>query len=114
MKGKTAIMAIMIMLVLSVFSSSAFAACCCFCCPDWSAYKCVPREDFGMAYKAAVNAQILNPYAEKNVTPVEGIDGRAAVNIMKGYIDSFGKSQAAPPAGLTSFAVTQNPGGYTH
>lgn len=114
MKGKTAIMAIMVMLMFIAFSSSAFAACCCFCCPDGFAYKCTPREDFGRAYTMAIDGQILNPYAGKNVTPVEGIDGRAAVKIMKNYIDSFSKPKAAPSGGLTSFAVTQSPGGYAH
>lgn len=115
MKGKTALMAIVVMLMLVAFSPSAFAGCCCFSCPDWlCGCQCVPREDFGQAYKMAVDDQILNPYARNDLTPVEGIDGRAAVNIMKAYIDSF-KPQAAPSGGgLTTFAVTQNPGGYAH
>ena len=109
MKYKTAIMVIFLLVACN---SSALAGCC---NPDCFSYTCAPRNDFGKAYTLAMAGQILNPDAETNLEPVEGIDGRAAAYIMQKYVESFTKPQ--PPSssgGLTSFAVTQNPGGSTH
>jgi hypothetical protein len=109
MKCKTAIMVIFLLVACS---ASAFAGCC---NPGCSSCRCEPRNDFGKAYTLAVAGQILNPDAETNLEPVEGINGRAAERIMKNYVESF---KPLPPSsaggGLTSFAVTQSPGGYAH
>jgi hypothetical protein len=62
-----------------------------------------------------LTGQTLNPEAETNLEPVEGIDGRAAAHIMQKYVDSFKpQPQSQQSGGLMSFAVTQSPGGYTH
>jgi len=108
MKCKTAIM---VMLLLAAWNSSAFAGCC---SPDCFSYKCDPRDDFGKAYTLAVAGQILNPDAGTNLEPVEGIDGRAAEKIMKNYVESFKPSQPPSSGGFTAVAVTPSPGASTH
>jgi hypothetical protein len=107
MKCKTAIMVIFLLVACN---SSALAGCC---NSDCFPYKCEPRDDFGKAYTLAMAGQILNPDAGTNLEPVEGIDGRAAEKIMKNYVESFKPPPPPPSGGLTSFAVTQNPGGAT-
>ncbi|MDR3566496.1 MAG: hypothetical protein P4L43_00550 [Syntrophobacteraceae bacterium] len=107
MKGKTAITAMMVMLTLVAFSPSAFAGCY----SDWFGCCPCPREDFGQAYAMARDGQIANPDAGESLTPVGGLDGRAAVTIMKGYVESFKPKAASSGGGLTSFAITPNPGG---
>ncbi len=47
------------------------------------------KLDYGTSYKLAVFGQTLNPDAEKNLAPVEGMNGQAAnqamTNYQKGY-----------------------------
>lgn len=44
---------------------------------------------FGDAVRAAREAQTLNPGASANKDPVLGLDGKAAVNALERYQDSF-------------------------
>ena len=44
---------------------------------------------FGDAVRAALVAQTLNPTASANNDPVLGLDGKAAVNALGRYEDSF-------------------------
>ena len=44
---------------------------------------------FGDAVRAAREAQTLNPAASANKDPVLGLDGKAAVNALERYQDSF-------------------------
>lgn len=48
---------------------------------------------FGTAVRAALQAQTLNPTAAVNDDSVLGLDGKAAVNALERYQDSF----KAPP-----------------
>jgi hypothetical protein len=110
MKSKAAIM---VLFLLVACNSSALAGSC---NPDCFFNTCEPRHDFGRAYSLARSSQILNPDAENNLEPVEGINGRAAAGIMQKYVDSLIKTQATQSqsgGGITSIAVTQSPGGYT-
>ena len=61
--------------------------------------------DYGTSYKLTKMNQILNHDAEKNLTPVEGIDGQAAQAIADKYRKSFEKSAPAAPAGGTSMST---------
>jgi len=108
MKCKTAIMVI---ILLVAFSASASAGCC---NPGCSSCRCEPRNDFGKAYTLAMAGQILNPDAETNLEPVEGINGRAAANIMQKYVDSFKATPQSSSGGITAVAVSQSPGGSAH
>lgn len=48
---------------------------------------------FGDAVRAAREAQTVNPSASANKDPVQGLDGKSAVNALERYQDSF----KAPP-----------------
>jgi starvation-inducible outer membrane lipoprotein len=68
-----------------------------------SACSTTPQADnrFGQSARAAVAAQIAQPAAARNPTPVAGMDGRAARAAQEKYEQSFGKSEAAAaPASL--------------
>ncbi len=52
--------------------------------------------DFGTSAKLSKFNQILNPQAEKNLDPVEGLDGQAAKATNEKYRKEFEKP--APPA----------------
>lgn len=47
------------------------------------------EEDFGTSQKLAVQNQILNPEAGRNLQPVEGIDPVAGGVILNQYYKSF-------------------------
>lgn len=55
--------------------------------------------DYGTSYKLAKFNQILDPAAEKNCTPVTGLDGRAAQGMVEKYRKGF--EEKAPPPPLT-------------
>ncbi len=59
--------------------------------------------DYGTSYKLSKMNQIFNPDAEKNLKPVEGIDGHAAQAALDNYQKSFGKT--APGAPPSSFGT---------
>ena len=50
-----------------------------------------PRMDaeFGNATRATLSAQIINPDAGNNKDPVDGLDGRAARDVIQNYQKSF-------------------------
>ncbi len=49
------------------------------------------ENDFGTSHKLAVINQTLNANAEKNLQPVDGIDGQSAQKILDKYHGSFEK-----------------------
>jgi len=50
------------------------------------------QMDFGTSYQLAKFNQIQNPQAEKNLKPVEGMDGQAAQNAVEKYRKDFEKT----------------------
>ena len=48
-------------------------------------------KNWGRSVETAKYNQILNPDAGKSLTPVEGLNGKAADNSVKKYEDSFKK-----------------------
>jgi len=48
-------------------------------------------KNWGRSVETAKYNQILNPDAVKNLTPVEGLDGKAAENSVEKYENSFKK-----------------------
>ncbi len=64
---------------------------------NWDPYKPTDLElAFGQAYYISISNQTLNPDASKNLSPVSGMDGRTAEEILKMYHKSFQKEQPAP------------------
>ena len=53
------------------------------------------QMDFGTSYQLAKFNQIQNPQAEKNLKPVEGMDGQAAQNAVEKYHKDFEKPSPA-------------------
>ena len=54
------------------------------------------ETDFGTSYKLSIFNQTLDPEAEKNLEPVTGFDGRAAMIDMDKYRKSFEKEPQRP------------------
>jgi hypothetical protein len=58
------------------------------------------ERNWGRSYETATYNQILNPQADKNLKPVESLDGQAAENDMQRYRDSFKEKKEAQPVNL--------------
>lgn len=54
------------------------------------------ERDFGTSHRLQVYNQVLNTDAEKNLAPVEGMDGRAASAAVEKYEKGFEKPQPPP------------------
>ena len=63
-------------------------------------------QNWGRSVETAKYNQILNPDAGKNLTPVEGLDGKAAGNSVEKYENSFKKETQQESTSTTS-AITQ-------
>ncbi len=46
-------------------------------------------QNFGATVKIAIESQILNPEAQLNLHPVEGMDGKAAETLIEDYRKGF-------------------------
>jgi hypothetical protein len=53
------------------------------------------ESNWGRSFEAARTQQILNPAAEKNLSPVEGLDGPAAEQALKRRLGGDGPPPAA-------------------
>lgn len=62
------------------------------------------ETDFGTSHKLAIMEQTINPEAERNMKPVEGIDGQTAEAILDRYHRSFEKPVPAAP--MLSIGIT--------
>ncbi len=69
------------------------------CCLSCTASRL--ERDYGTSAKLVKYNQILNPEAEKNLTPVVGLDGRAADKVMDKYVKGFEKTSSAPVYSLS-------------
>jgi hypothetical protein len=58
-------------------------------------------KNWGRSVETAKYNQILNPDAEKNLTPVEGLSGKAVDNSVQKYENSF-KKEGKPEGTYTS------------
>jgi hypothetical protein len=63
-------------------------------------------KNWGVAYEAAKHNQILNPNAQKNQTPVTGLDGEAADRNMDAYRKSFDKDESEPTVNFNTPIMT--------
>ena len=58
------------------------------------------EQNWGRSYETATYNQILNPQADKNLKPVESLDGQAAENDMQRYRDGFKEKNEPQPVNL--------------
>ena len=58
------------------------------------------QRNWGRSYETATYNQILNPEADKNLKPLESLDGQAAENDMQRYRNSFKEKKEAQPVNL--------------
>jgi len=65
------------------------------------------ERDYGTSQRLSVYNQVLNLEAEKNLAPVEGMDGRAANSNVERYEKGFEKPQPAPTYAITVGGVGQ-------
>ena len=63
-------------------------------------------KNWGDAYEAAKQNQILNPNAQKSEAPVVGLDGEAAKENMDAYRKSFGKDDSGSTINIAIPTVT--------
>jgi len=71
------------------------------CCRPYSELD----RNFGRSLKTAKSSQILNPKAEKNLEPVDGLDGPASNKIMKAYRKGFENTGSKASGGATSLGL---------
>jgi len=57
-------------------------------------------KNWGRSFEAAKYNQTLNPEAEKNLAPVEGLDGSVAEGVMEGYKKGGNEKKEAKPSGI--------------
>ena len=53
-------------------------------------------QEWGTSYKLAIANQTLNPDAEKNLEPVQGLDNKAADKVVNKYNKEFDKAPQVP------------------
>ena len=82
-------------LTVLLICTSVLAEPCLFMCGS-------PREHLGDAFRAQRDNQILNPDAQWNMEPVEGLDGNAAEHVYNRYVDSFKKSGSKQTSGVST------------
>jgi len=58
------------------------------------------QRNWGKSYETATYNQILNPDADKNLKPVDSLDGQAAENDLQRYRDIFKEKKAEQPVNL--------------
>jgi hypothetical protein len=56
------------------------------------------EKNWGRSFEAAKHNQTLNPDADKNLKPVEGLEGPAAERIMGEYIKGGDRTKASAPS----------------
>jgi len=66
------------------------------------------EKNWGRSVETAKYNQILNPDAGKNLTPVEGLDGKATDNSVKKYEDSFKKETKQESTSTSTTATISN------
>jgi hypothetical protein len=63
-------------------------------------------KNWGRSFEAAKYNQTLNPDAEKNLKPVEGLQGPSAEKIMEGYTKgAFEEKKQSSSAGLGGLSI---------
>ena len=66
------------------------------------------EKNWGRSVETAKYNQILNPEAGKNLTPVEGLSGKAADNSVQKYEDSFKKETTQENTSTSTTSTVSN------
>lgn len=64
-------------------------------------------KNWGRSFEATKYNQTLNPETEKNLAPVEGLDGSVAERVMEGYKKGGDKKKQAKPSGIGVMRIQQ-------
>jgi hypothetical protein len=64
-------------------------------------------KNWGRSFEAAKYNQTLNPQAEKNLAPVEGLQGPVAEKIMEDYKKGGEQKKQAQPSGFGVLSIQQ-------
>jgi len=64
-------------------------------------------KNWGRSFEAAKYNQTLNPEAEKNLAPAEGLDGSVAERVMEGYKKGVDEKKEAKPSGMGVMTIQQ-------
>lgn len=81
-------------LIVVIAATAGFLGCTCG--------KNYLTANWGRSFELAKYNQYLNPEAEKNLGPVEGLNGLAAATVMEGYQNSFKGQKGAQSSGTQS------------
>ena len=65
------------------------------------------EKNWGRSFEAAKYNQTLNPEAEKNLAPVEGLDGSSAERIMESYKKGGEQKKEERPSGFGVMTIQQ-------
>ena len=65
------------------------------------------EKNWGRSFEAAKYNQVLNPEAEKDLAPVEGLEGPVAERIMEGYQKDSDQKKQAKPSGFGVMTIQQ-------
>jgi hypothetical protein len=66
-------------------------------------------KNWGRSFEAAKYNQTLNPEAEKNLAPVEGLQGPVAERIMEDYKKGGEQKKQTQPSGVGVMTIQQKP-----
>ncbi|MEJ2724862.1 MAG: hypothetical protein P8175_09500 [Deltaproteobacteria bacterium] len=64
-------------------------------------------KNWGRSFEAAKYNQILNPEAEKNLAPVEGLDGSVAERIIEDYKKGFDEKKQSKSSGMGAIRIQE-------
>jgi hypothetical protein len=62
-------------------------------------------KNWGRSFEAAKYNQTLNPDAEKNLAPVEGLDGSVAERVMEGYKKGVDQKKQSTSSGMGAIGI---------
>ena len=82
-----------VLIIIGITAGVLVASAC-------SGTKTLSERNWGKSYETATYNQILNPDADKNLKPVNSLDGQAAENNMQRYRESFKEKKEAQPVNL--------------
>lgn len=81
------------LIIVGIIAAVSFISAC-------SGTDTLSQRNWGKSYETAAYNQMLNSDADKNLKPVDSLDGQAAKNVHKKYRESFKKEETQAPVSL--------------